>query len=166
MPYTVFVSHSSRDTELIAHLCSVAEHARVSLYLAEHDNQAGRSVAQKVQDNIDRSDAALVLLTHAGYTSTYVQQEIGYALRARKVVIPLLSRELHADGVNLSMLGDAGYIVIDFNNPTDACTQLSERLSQLRVKKDIDTAIQSLVLGIAIGALAALIIASVQTGEA
>jgi hypothetical protein len=92
MTYTVFVSHSSRDTELIAHTRSVAAHARVSLYLAEHDNQAGRSIAQKVQENIDRSDAVLVLLTHAGYSSTYVQQEIGYALRARKVVIPLLSR--------------------------------------------------------------------------
>ena len=164
MSYTVFVSHSSRDAELIAHVRSVAAHARVSLYLAEHDNQAGRSVARKVQENIDGSDTVLVLLTHAGYSSAYVQQEIGYALRARKVVIPLLSREPQAAGANLAMLSDAEYIVIDFENPADACTRLSERLSKLRVKKDIDIAIQSLVLGIAIGALAALIITSAQTG--
>jgi nucleoside 2-deoxyribosyltransferase len=165
MPYTVFVSHSSRDTELIAHVRSVAEHARVSLYLAEHDNQAGRSIAHKVQENLDRSDAVLVLLTHDGYSSAYVQQEIGYAIRAHKPVLPLLSRELQVASVSLSMLGDAEYIVIDFDNPADACVQLSERLSQLRVKKNIDTAIQSLVLGIAIGALAALVVTGAQSGE-
>ena len=57
------------------------------------------------------------------------------------------------------MLNDIEYIVLDFDNPVDGCTQLATRLRQLRAHKDLEATV---VLGIAVIVLGALIVASAQ----
>jgi len=62
----------------------------MDVYLAEHDVQAGESLAMKVRSAIRRSDAIVVLLTKSGAASAYVHQEVGVAVEAGRPVIPIV----------------------------------------------------------------------------
>jgi hypothetical protein len=64
--------------------------AGMEVYLAEHDVQAGESLAMNVRSAIRRSDAIVVLLTKSGAASAYVHQEVGVAVEAGKLVIPIV----------------------------------------------------------------------------
>jgi hypothetical protein len=60
---------------------------RVSVYLAENDPQPGVNLAAKVLGEIKASDAVIVLLAAGGAFSPWVQQEIGAAMAAGKLVV-------------------------------------------------------------------------------
>jgi nucleoside 2-deoxyribosyltransferase len=49
-----------------------------------------------VKKAIDRCDAVVVLLSDHGANAPFVHQEIGYALRAEKLVIPLVGPRFRA----------------------------------------------------------------------
>ena len=63
-------------------MSSVVKQAKamgVDVYVAEHDVRPGESLATKVKELIQVSDAMVVLLTPHGLSAPYVQQEIGFA---------------------------------------------------------------------------------------
>jgi TIR domain len=64
--------------------------AGVAMYLAEHDITPGQRLSDKVTQAIETCNVVLVLLSKNSLTSVFVQQEIGIAQRAGKLVIPLL----------------------------------------------------------------------------
>jgi hypothetical protein len=70
------------------------------MYLFEDDQQPGEYIAQKLQSAIKRSDIMMVFLTLNSENSNYVHQEIGYAIRDNKPIIPLVE-----GGVSSQVLG-------------------------------------------------------------
>ena len=90
----LFLSHATVDGRLVGLITDRLEPLGVSVYTAEYDNQAGKNVHAKVAEAIPRCDLVVVLLTAAGYDSKYVHQEIGYARRAGKLTIPLVTARL------------------------------------------------------------------------
>ena len=91
MAFQAFLSHSTRDQALVDQIKERVVAAGVRrLYLAEHDPHPGRLLSQKVQEAIDRSHAVVLLLTPNSYDSAFVHQEVGYAIKGRKIVIPLV----------------------------------------------------------------------------
>lgn len=108
--------HASRDREWVEWIKGKVGQG-VELYLAEHDPKPGTALSQKVQRGIEASDAVLVFVTDASQASAYVHQEIGWALRARKPIIPLVQTGIPAE--KLGMLGDIEHIAFDFTNPTE-----------------------------------------------
>ena len=101
----------------------------VDLYLAEHDPQPGFSVADKVIAAIERSDAVVVLLTEAGATAPFVQQEIGAARHAAKLIVPIVQ-----EGVDirmLAMLSGLERINVDFARPAEALATVTSSLEPL-----------------------------------
>jgi len=152
-PFSLFVSHATRDKKAVELVRSRIEPLGVSLYLAEHDNKAGERLSSKVEDSLSRSDAVLVLLTPNGYDSLYVQQEIGFATARNKLVIPLLAPELA--GVSLGMLNDIEYILFDPTNPADGLARVSERVDALVRQRKAN---QDLVAVVGLVALIALVI--------
>jgi hypothetical protein len=147
----LFVSHASKDADAIALVRSQIDALGVRVYLAEHDNQAGRRLSAKVQQAIARCDVMIVLLTPSGYDSRYVQQEIGLALGKGRLVIPLLDPSLVA--ADLGLLNDIEYIVFDNDHPSDGLARLSERVDSLvrqqKAKQE---------LAVAVVAIAALVL--------
>jgi hypothetical protein len=138
--FQAFISHSSADTELVAALRTHAAGLGIGIYLAEHDLRPGLQLSKKVQQEIERSHAVVLLLTDAAASSAYVQQEIGYALRCRKEVIPLVERGLSPE--KLAMLQGAEHIVLDPSNPDAAFERTRMYLERLKDRKDsIDTAL-------------------------
>jgi hypothetical protein len=96
----IFFSHTTVDRGLVTELTKDAAAMGVRIYTYEEDPRPGEPVAPKLQNQIRQSAAVLALLTKEAAMSSYVQQEIGFALSAGKLVVPLVE-----DGVPKSCLG-------------------------------------------------------------
>ncbi len=166
----LFLSHASADgalcEEIERHLSVLGVHT----YLAEHDNQAGRLLVDKIREAIRRSDLVVVLLTRAAYQSDYVKQEVGVALEAGKLVIPMLDVTVERDPSRSDMLTGIEHISLDPAAPTSALAALSDRVASLAAQQtqrsaarktaDSATAEEWLLLAAAV----VLIVASVYVG--
>lgn len=93
----------------------LAAQAGVDLYFAEHDFQPGTALAEKVLGQLKSCQAFLVLLSPESAASPYVQQEIGAAIVARLVTIPLVEPSVPQSA--LAMLEGREYIPIDPKDP-------------------------------------------------
>ena len=105
----------------------------VELWLAEHDPQPGVPVAEKVQQQLDASHAMFVFLTEASHSAPYVQQEIGWALKAKMPVLPVVQTGISGD--QLAMLQGLEYIPFDFQHPEEGRTALLNHLQRLAQAK-------------------------------
>lgn len=129
MPLEIFLSHNHRDREWSERLGIQAAALGIKPYLAEHDVRPGEPLAQKIQAAIRRSVAVVVLISDNSVSAPYVQQEIGYALRCNKVIIPLVQPGISSDA--LAMLQGVEYIPFDFEDPTDGLRGLNVALTRL-----------------------------------
>lgn len=143
MAYRVFVSHSSRDRDWVEWIKGQVGPG-VLLYLAEHDPQPGQHLPSKVTQEIDRSDAVLVFLTENSRASSFVHQEVGYAVRAKKLVIPVVQPGLPSDV--LAMLAGVEYIEFDFQAPNEGRSTLLAHLRQRASVKERDELVTAVLL--------------------
>ncbi len=111
----VFISHSTKDFNLVDVLGRYLNTYGIEVYLAERDYQPGKLLSQKIMQNIDTSNYFLVVYTINGEDSIYVQQEIGYWLGKKKFndFIPLVAKKINPRG----FLHDVEYIEFDPQNP-------------------------------------------------
>lgn len=156
MGTSIFFSHSMRDRTWCEWLAADAEKLGITAYLAEHDPQPGKLLAEKIRRNISSCNALVVLITDSSVSSSYVQQEIGWALAKRKLVIPLVQPAIPQ--TELAMLQGVEYIEFDFHNPRPGKESLAgelRRLAELQRKQgELETLI---ALGLCVGALALLL---------
>lgn len=122
----IFLSHATGDRAVIAEIAEQLNRIGVRAYLAEHDNQAGMPLTDKVQAALVASDLVVALLTPAGYDSVYVHHEVGGARLAGKLVIPLVDESLRRS--DLGALAGLEYIVLDQAAPATAMNLLTERV--------------------------------------
>jgi hypothetical protein len=143
MSYRVFVSHAGKDRAWVEWIKGQTGPG-VELWLAEHDVQPGTPVANKVQKELDACQAVFVFITEASQASTYVQQEIGWAMKAKKPIIPLVQKDLV--GVDLAMLQGAEYIPLDFLHPDEGRAALLHHLQTLAQAKAASDQLQTALL--------------------
>ena len=135
----LFLSHATVDRHLVETI-----QARLT--------PLGVNVYAKIQDAIRRSDLMVVLLTKSGDSSHYVHQEIGYAKRDGKLIIPLVTSDVSRNG--LGMLEGIEYIVVDDEDPAEALQQLSNRIASLarsRAQQHQDQLVMAGMILIAVG---------------
>ena len=113
----IFLCHATADSTIALEIRSRLGHLGVSVYLAEHDNQAGSLLVDKVTDALRASDLTVALLTPAGFTSLFVHEEMATAREAGKLVIPLVDRSIAI--FDLGLLNGTDYILMD---PEPGCT--------------------------------------------
>lgn len=99
----VFISYSSKDRLWVDALL-----ASVSLILnpcvSEDINKAGEPLNKKVRDDIESSNVVVPILTASSMSSTWVNQELGYALRwqvengGEPLILPVCEEGLHPSG--------------------------------------------------------------------
>ncbi|MDO8363918.1 MAG: toll/interleukin-1 receptor domain-containing protein [Actinomycetota bacterium] len=140
---TIFFSHSSKDAVWVEHLRQQALASGVEVYLAEHDVSPGVLLSDKVRAQIERSDAMLVLLTQNSWQSAYVQQEIGLALQAKKLVIPIVTPD--AAHLDRGLLVGVEYILLEPEAPQEALAKLSASLTHFVRRRDEEAAHQASV---------------------
>jgi hypothetical protein len=155
MGYRIFLSHSTQDRAWCEWLQSAATKMAMTTYLAEHDLRPGRPLADKVRTQIVASDAVVVLLSHNSANAPYVHQEIGCAIQAGKVVIPLVQPGVSRD--SLAMLNGVEYIPFDFERPEagrDKLVQALVRLSQQQRPQAVERTVQAVLTCLALVLLA------------
>jgi hypothetical protein len=136
----LFLSHAGSDKTLGEAIKEHVARLGVETYLAEHDNGAGTSLSDKVNAALRRSQLVVVLLTRAGFDSTHVQQEIGAARHARKLVIPMLDETVEGHRDKLAMLTGLEWIPLDPNAPADAVAALASRVAEIAAEQEAQDA--------------------------
>lgn len=140
----VFLSHASLDRELVNRVASAVRGAGVELFLVEDESRAGVDVHQRIQSALRKCDVVVALLTVNGMQSSYVQQEIGFAKSAGKLIVPIVTEDArHGD---LAMLSGIEYILIDPTAPGVALENLFARTSALRRKAKDDELIAGMLM--------------------
>jgi hypothetical protein len=134
MAYTVFVSHSGQDFDLVRAIQDAATPLGVTIYTFEQDLQPGNCLPQKLLDRIRSCDAMIVLLTQAGCVSPAVNQEIGAAKLANKLIMPIIDDGI--DPKSFPMLQGVEYLTLNRVNPAETLLKLTTRLAQLKNASD------------------------------
>jgi len=129
----IFLSHSSRDREVVEPIRAQAQAIEVDVYLHEMHPQPGENLSSKVIEAIKSSDALVVLITPNTVVSAYVNQEIGVALGQSLPVIPLVAPGV--TGEQLAMLEGVEYVGFDPDQPHHALTHLTAKLHSMQAAK-------------------------------
>lgn len=106
----------------------------VEPYVASWYLTPGERIDDKVFQQIQESDCVVALLTQSGTRSNWVNQEIGYAIREGRQIIPLVQKG--TDHSDLGALQNRDYIEYDPREPQPALIKTSSYVGSLKLKKD------------------------------
>ena len=134
MTYTVFISHSTKDRGLVIALANLLTKFELNVAVAEWYLTPGEPIDQKIFAQINKADCVVVLLAEHGVRSPWVQQEVGYALKTGKPVMPLV--EKGTDPENLAALQGREYIKYDPEQPQEALIKATSYVKSLQLKKE------------------------------
>jgi hypothetical protein len=129
----IFLSHSSKDHELVSWLAAQVEAAGHQAWVAEWEHQPGESLSQKVRQGLAECDAYMLLLTQDGYDAMYVAHESGAALTSGKPVIALVERSVAERPLGmLAELEQVRFDAADLSASTAAITAGLRRIGDQR----------------------------------
>ncbi len=134
MAYRVFISHSTRDQGLVISLANLLSKFEVEVFVAEWYLDPGEHIDKKVFEQIEGSNCVVALLSRNGIRSNWVQQEIGYSLKCKKLIIPLVEKGI--DSKDLAVLQGREYIQYDSQEYQQALNKLSTHVKSLELKKE------------------------------
>lgn len=137
MTTRIFLSHSAADRDLVKDVQARVAGLDIVTYMFEHDPQPGTAVARKIQDELERCDAVVVIITPRSSASSYIHQEVGFALGAGKPVVPLVEKGTSEEC--MGMLKGIEYVELDPQDPSgalDAITRSTSRLQREKQSKD------------------------------
>ena len=132
MVFTVFISHSKADVDIVKKLHSALEQSGIKVYVAEFYPEPGKLLSEKVTKQIELSDCFLVLLTQEGVKSNWVQQEIGVAKQAKRLIIPVVEKGIKITG----LLEGVERIELDRENLWNTIESINNYATHLKVKKE------------------------------
>ncbi|MBA7591335.1 hypothetical protein ES708_33489 [subsurface metagenome] len=132
MAFKVFISHSTADLGLVQQLQYSLQTHGIEAYLADLYPKPGDILASKISNAIDNSNCVIAVLTQDGARSQWVHQEIGYAKRARKLVIPIVEEGVPSTG----FIQGVEYIRFNRENPADAINKIVAYLKRLKADKE------------------------------
>ena len=139
MAFNVFISHSASDLNVVYQFKYWLEVNGIWVYVANVQPQYGTPLPTKIANAINQSDCVIAILTTNGDRSEWVNQEIGYAVRGGKLVIPVVEQ-----GVNLKgFVADMEYGHIQPHDPATAITHVIDYLKKLEATKEQRQAIQA-----------------------
>lgn len=97
----VFLSHSTKDKELVSKIEHILSDYGIQVYIAERDYQSGNRLSDKIILKIEYSDYFMLLYSENGKDSHYVNQEIGYRVKKKGYtqMIPLVQKGLKPDAL-------------------------------------------------------------------
>jgi hypothetical protein len=130
--YSVFVSHSVRDMYVVDTLSHLLDVYGITSIVAEREIKAGTPLSEKIAKQIDASDSIVAFLTIDGSNSEWVSQELGYAKKAGKLVIPIAEEGVKVKG----FIEGLEYIKFDRNKPYEAFVALNKYVVSAATQKE------------------------------
>ncbi|MCR9196743.1 MAG: toll/interleukin-1 receptor domain-containing protein [Hyphomonas sp.] len=73
--YNVFLSHSSRDKDIVRRIDRQLKSAGFGTWLDENDIAFGKSISSEIQSGLDKSDIILIFLSEYSVSSKWVEAE-------------------------------------------------------------------------------------------
>jgi len=134
MPYKVFISHSTRDQGLVISLANLLSKFEIEVFVAEWYLNPVERLDQKIFKQIEEANCMVVLLSRKGIRSNWVHQEISYALKCNKLIIPLVEKGI--DPKELAALDGREYIEFDSQEYHEALIKLSNHVKSLKMEKE------------------------------
>jgi hypothetical protein len=139
MAFNVFVSHSVRDLDVVYQFKYWLEVNGIGVYVADAQPQYGTSVPTKIASAINQSDCIIAILTAYGNRSEWVNQEIGYAVRAGRLVIPIVEQGISLKG----FIAEVEYVTFQPNDPAIAISNVINYLGRLKATKEQQQQLQA-----------------------
>jgi hypothetical protein len=136
---SIFLSHSGKDEQIAEKFRNQLEQMNSKVYMFEHDQQPGTNVTSKLTKAIDDSEMIFVLLTKQSEHSSYVHQEIGFAKKAGKHIIPFV--EAGTDPSILGMLTGEEYLKFDPTNPDKSVSDAQTYVHNHDMQKYVEGAL-------------------------
>lgn len=161
MAFRVFLSHSTTDMDIVYDLYRWLLSEGLEAYVAEFYPQPGIPLPSKVTGAIDICDCFIALLTADGTRSEFVNQEIGYALKAGKLIVPIVEEGIVKPK---GFLRDVEYIPFSRYDPTDAISRVAYFLRERAVRKEEEERNKA-ILGIAAFVLGLLGLAAASSSS-
>ena|SRR5689334_11356578 len=90
MSYKVFISYSTKDLLIVNHVRRLLTSASIEVYVADYSLPPGAAIGQEIIQAIRSCDLFILLWSHNSRASDWVQQEIGIATDAEKIIIPVV----------------------------------------------------------------------------
>lgn len=132
MAFTVFISHSVSDLNVVYQFQYWLKVNGIGVYVAMRQPQLGISLPIKVSNAIQQSDCVIAILTQSGDKSAWVNQEIGYAKAAGKLIIPVVEEGVDPKG----FVADVEYVTFKPNDPAKAINDVIKYLKRLKATKE------------------------------
>lgn len=139
MAFSVFVSHSVRDLNVVYQFKYWLEVNGIGVYVADSQPQYGTRLPVKIANAIGQSDCVIAILTPYGDRSDWVNQEIGYAVRGGKLVIPVVEQGVKLKG----FIADVEYVAFQPNDPATAIGNVIDYLSRKKATKEQQQRLQA-----------------------
>ena len=146
LSYKVFISHSTKDEELVEYISTVLTNYGITPIIATKVRSIPpTTISKKVQELIDSCQAVLAILTINGIQSPWVQQEIGYCIKSGKPIVSLVDSRIHPE--KLAFLQGSEHVIMDRRNIEEAVHQTAQWLYHLKIKKEKSDILAALIVG-------------------
>lgn len=86
---SVFISYSSKDTEIVNEVVNMLETSGISYWKAPEMIPAGSNYAKEIPRVICECNIFLLIISEDSQHSIWVEKEIDFAINNRKVIVPL-----------------------------------------------------------------------------
>ncbi len=90
----VFISHSSKDSQIAEDVCRLLEQNNHKCFLSFRDIRSGQEYAEEILNAIERSDVLLLLLSKEANKSPHVLREIERAVSKKTTIIVYRTEEV------------------------------------------------------------------------
>lgn len=131
----VFISYGFADYGAVEKM-SLALPWKHEVYYFQPNQDVGLPVPESILQRIDWADVVIAYITPATIDRAMaVGNEIGYAKKAGKFIIPLKSKEVQAS--DLGVLGTLKWIEVDKENPETAYKALADTIWDYALTKEL-----------------------------
>lgn len=90
MNYSVFISYSTNDLNVVNHVKSLLEGYGINVYVAEYTAPPGVDLTNHIRDSIANCNLFILLWSSSAKKSEWVTQELAHANANNKIIIPVI----------------------------------------------------------------------------
>lgn len=142
----VFISYSTSDINIVKRLVEHLKYIVNNVYYWNKNQQPGQDAWSSIYNWIERSDIVVAVVTDRTVSRAMsVGNEIGYAKKAAKIIIPLVSHKVKE--TDLGCLKGITYIRIDQHDMNPALNTIKKYIFSLKAKQKEDLQKTLLIIG-------------------
>jgi len=90
MGYKVFISYATKDLAIVNHIQRLLTDVSIEVFVAEYSVLPGTLLPDQIKSNLKTCDLFILLWSQNSKLSEWVPQEIGIAVDAEKVIMPIV----------------------------------------------------------------------------